>query len=326
MMGMTLPVVDLDGATDSDRDSDRDRRLAIGRALFEGIAESACVWIVGHGVADDTVADMVDVSRAFFRLPRADKATVEWDGNGLWRGWQPAIEGADRYGGGVRRTDLFERLEQNFTPSNGGVDSQGNLWPEQPATLRSIWERYAAAVGALSSRLIELLADILELPDDLRAPWTDGRSCNLVANYYPAVAPDAVEGRQRLHSHADHSGVTVLLVDEVGGLESRTSDGEWLEVGHRPGAFLVQAGTLLQRWTNGLLPPNVHRVRAPAAGVDGRPDRLSIAWFHYPDRAVVVEPAPSCVGAEGPRFGPLDAGGYAASRQAAYGRGESTLV
>lgn len=259
MSPAAFPVIDLAGADDPAR------RPQLARALFDGIARSACVWV--------------------------------------------------------------ERLEQNFTPSQGGVDRQGNRWPAEPAALRPAWELYARHLGAVSSQLIGLLADALELPPALLAPWTEGRSCNLVANHYPAVPPGADRDRPRLQAHADHSGITVLLVDDApGGLESRALDGTWREVGHRPGALLVQAGKLLQTWTNGLLPPNGHRVRLPAPGARGRPDRLSIAWFHYPDPEVVVEPAPSCLGEDGPRYGPLPAGGYAASRQAAYGRGEATPV
>jgi isopenicillin N synthase-like dioxygenase len=321
VMPAALPVIDLSGADDPAR------RARSARALFDGIAGSACVWIEGHGVPDDLMADVVDVSRRFFAQPRPTKAEVEWDGQGLWRGWQPAIEGAGRYGGEARRTDLFERLEQNFTPSTGGVDRQGNRWPSEPAALRPIWERYARHLGDVSCGIVRLLAEVLELPADLLEPWTEGRSCNLVANHYPAVPAEATEGRLRLQAHADHSGITVLMVDDApGGLESRDAQGRWHEVHQRPGALLVQAGTLLQRWTNGLLPPNVHRVRPPAPGALGRPDRLSMAWFHYPDPEVVVEPAPSCVGTDGARFAPVPAGSYAASRQAAYRRGEATTV
>jgi isopenicillin N synthase-like dioxygenase len=317
-----IPVIDLAGADDPAA------RPTVARALVEGIAGSACVWVEGHGVPDDLLAGVASVSRRFFALPRPDKARVEWDGIGLWRGWQPAIEGADRYGGATRQTDMLERLEQNFTPALGGVDAQGNRWPAEPPELRPTWERYAAQVGEVSSGLVRLLAEALDLPAADLGPWTAGRSCNLVANHYPPVPPDApAGGRPRLQAHADHSGLTILLLDDAaGGLESRSLDGTWREVGYRPGALLVQVGTLLQHWTNGLLPPNVHRVCLPEPGTGGRPERMSIAWFHYPDRAVVVEPAPSCVGADGPRFGSLAAGSYTASRQAAYGRGEATKV
>ena len=70
----------------------------------------------------------------------------------------------------------------------------------------------------------------------------------------------------------------------------------------------------------------MHHVRPPAPGAHGRPDRLSMAWFHYPDPEVVVEPAPSCIGTDGARFAPVPAGSYAASRQAAYRHGEATTV
>jgi isopenicillin N synthase-like dioxygenase len=323
-MPTELPVVNLARAAGA---GDPALRRGLAQALFEGIAGSACVWVEGHGVPDDVAADVVEVSRRFFARPRRAKAEVEWDGHGLWRGWQPAIEGGDRYGGRARGTDLLERLEQNFTPSQGGVDPQGNRWPSEPADLRPAWERYARHLGELSCGIVGLLADALDLPAPLLEPWTAGRTCNLVANYYPAVPPESAGGRQRLQAHADHSGITILMVDDApGGLESRSADGEWAEVGHRPGALLVQAGTLLQRWSNGLLPPNVHRVRLPAPGAHGRPDRLSLAWFHYPDPELVVEPAPSCVGTGGARYAGLLSGTYAAARQAAYGRGEATTV
>jgi len=70
-----------------------------------------------------------------------------------------------------------------------------------------------------------------------------------------------------LLKHADGSAVTVLAQDgDYEGLHMQLPDGDWLPVPIVPGALQVFSGTLLTRWTNGLLRPPRHGVVAGRHG------------------------------------------------------------
>jgi isopenicillin N synthase-like dioxygenase len=101
----------------------------------------------------------------------------------------------------------------------------------------------------------------------------------------------------RCKEHSDYGTITLLLTDGVSGLEAFHNN-QWLEVPHAPGALVVNAGSLLERWTNGQCLATLHRVAGPASLDSTTPphilrnaintDRTSIAFFADPDKSVKV--------------------------------------
>jgi isopenicillin N synthase-like dioxygenase len=112
-------------------------------AFVDALRESSCVFITGHGVPADLMAEMVEVSTEFFDLPRIRKLPARWPGDGLWRGWQPVYEGAADLTGG-RVPDLLERFEislsgtRDETPSALAANAATfSLWPGRDQLHRS---------------------------------------------------------------------------------------------------------------------------------------------------------------------------------------------
>ncbi len=61
----------------------------------------------------------------------------------------------------------------------------------------------------------------------------------------------AAEGTERLGDHTDVGTITLLLQDEVGGLEVMNNDGQFIPATPLTHAILLSTGDLLQRWTAG---------------------------------------------------------------------------
>jgi isopenicillin N synthase-like dioxygenase len=61
-----------------------------------------------------------------------------------------------------------------------------------------------------------------------------------------------------------------------------------------PNAFVINAGELLARWTNGRWKSNVHRVINPPRNLDRSAERLSIALFTGPNHDSLIECLPTC--------------------------------
>lgn len=87
--------------------------------------------------------------------------------------------------------------------------------------------------------------------------------------------------------HTDYGVLTILLQDDVGGLQVETKDGSWIEVPPVPGSFVINLGDILEVWTRGAVRAAPHRVK-----VSSTHDRLSVAMFYAPGFDCVVMPIP----------------------------------
>src|SRR5262249_60662504 len=75
-------------------------------------------------------------------------------------------------------------------------------------------------------------------------PHTDRRSP------HPPPQLQAPDDEFGIAPHTDTSFLTLLAPNDVPGLSFRTQAGDWIDVPTVPGAFIVNGGQLLQRWTN----------------------------------------------------------------------------
>jgi isopenicillin N synthase-like dioxygenase len=123
--------------------------------------------------------------------------------------------------------------------------------------------------------------------------------------HYPAAASGGEE-QIGAGAHTDYGNLTLLATDDVGGLEVRTRAGTWIEAPAMPGAFVVNIGDCLMRWTNDVYVSTPHQV----VNRSGR-ERYSIAFFFDPNPDAEVAVIPSCVGeGQRARYQPILAADY----------------
>ena len=87
--------------------------------------------------------------------------------------------------------------------------------------------------------------------------------------------------------HTDYGMLTVLLQDDVGGLQVETKDGLWTDVPPVPGSLIINTGDMVEIWTNGAFKAPPHRVKLSATN-----HRLSVAMFYEPGFESVISPIP----------------------------------
>jgi isopenicillin N synthase-like dioxygenase len=102
---------------------------------------------------------------------------------------------------------------------------------------------YAQQVKNLGNTLFELLSEAL----GLKPSYLTDIDCNqgqiILCHYYPPCPqPELAIGTSR---HSDSGFLTLLLQDEIGGLQILHED-RWVDVTPTPGAFIVNIGDLLQ--------------------------------------------------------------------------------
>lgn len=109
---------------------------------------------------------------------------------------------------------------------------------------REVCEKWAAAVERLAFQVMELISQSLGLSATHFHPLYKDHSILFRANYYPTCPhPDLALGVNR---HKDQGALTVLVQDEVGGLEVRRKDGEWIGIQPRRDAFVINVGDMFQ--------------------------------------------------------------------------------
>lgn len=294
----------------------RDRRR-VAALLDDACRDSGFLVVTGHGVPQQTCDAVLDAFAAFFDQPVDEKLRFTVADESANRGYSQMGKEALAYSrGDSSAPDLFEAFnvgrehtESPFYETNRAFYAP-NVWPASPSDLHDAWARYEAAVAKVADHLLEAMAIALDLPED----WFVERCRRAILttralNYErPAGAPDPEPGQMRLGAHTDYGILTILLADQVPGLQVFRDD-HWHDVPNPRGSLVCNIGDMLERWTNDRWTSTLHRVLPPPSAVDGPVRRRSLARFLdcEPDR--VVSCIPSCCSDENPpRYPPVEAG------------------
>ncbi|KAG2482592.1 hypothetical protein HYH03_018476 [Edaphochlamys debaryana] len=302
-------------------------------------ARSGFFYVTHHGVPQELVDAVFEQQRAVFALPQEDKMALLQDRNN--RGYTPfreeTLDPARQRHGDTKEGFYFGREVAADSPEASKPLHGPNQWPD-PARLphyrQATWQYYEALYG-LGMRLLRLLALSLGLPPDHFHPAFEQPMVTLRPLHYTAEISDPGAGVFGAGAHTDYGMVTILATDTVPGLQIWLPEGEgaegqgaghdaaeaapgpgrgrWWDVPPVPGAFVVNLGDMLERWTNGRYRSTLHRV----VNTVGR-ERYSIAFFFEPSFDARVEVLPCCTGpADPPRYPPTTSGQHLLDKYAA---------
>lgn len=280
-----LPVIDLANKDDT----------ALAEGFRRACEEVGFAYVVNHGVPDALRAAAFAATRAFHALPAAAKAAVARQ-PGRYRGYVgPLAFSQDRASG---RQIVYETFivgpeigdDDPLIAATGGLISP-NRWPSEPAEFRPTILAYWRAVEQLAGRLLTLTAmalgtDVTSFHANFRRPLT-----NMSLLHYPPIPAGGRPADSR--PHRDTNALTILLPDEIGGLEVQRRDGAWFAVPPLGDGFVVNIGDMLEHWSGGRFRSTMHRVHPPE-GVD----RYALAFFVSPGADTEIRPLHGDVEAE----------------------------
>jgi isopenicillin N synthase-like dioxygenase len=311
----TVPVIDL---TPFGEDSSP-ARAAVARAVDVACTDIGFFTIAGHGVPDRLVTRMLETSRAFFDLPGPDKQAVARPAPEQSRGYIALGDENLSYSrGDATTTDLKEFFaigpihvpDDDYHRRPEAYPSFApNLWPARPPEFRAVWTEYYRAMETLAARIMRIFAVALGLRDDFFREATDRHISGIRANHYPEQIEEPRPGQIRAGAHTDYGAVTILLPENVPGLQVCNRQGEWVDVTAPAGTFVCNIGDLMQRWTNDRWISTMHRVVNPPRETAQSNRRLSIPFFFQPNYDAVIECLPGCCGPDNPpRYEPVTSG------------------
>lgn len=300
-----LPIVDVSA-----------KPVALADAIGRAARGVGFFYVKGHDIDPALIASVFAGSERFFALPAVEKERHSIKRSPHNRGYVSMKgESLDP----TKPADLKEAF-------NIGLDLAAddprvmrsdpfrglNLWPDIPGW-REMMLAYFDAVWSLGRRLHRGVAVDLDLDPDFFEGKLDQPMATLRLLHYPPQPQNAAAGEIGAGEHTDYGDITLLMTDEVGGLEVRRRDGGWIAAPHVPGAFICNIGDCLMRWTNDVYVSTPHRV----VNRGGR-ERYSVAFFLDPNPDVEVACLPTCVSASRPaRYPPISGADYLSQRLAA---------
>ncbi|QCD91533.1 Isopenicillin N synthase-like [Vigna unguiculata] len=195
-------------------------------------------------------------------------------------------------------------------PIADSANAKLNQWPSEESlgNWRSSMESFYWKLFEAGKKLFSLIALSLNLDQHFfeKIGAIDKPSAFLRLLRYPGE----MGGHEEICSaHSDCGALTLLITDGVPGLQiCRDKSKEprvWEDVSYMEGAFIVNIGDLMERWTNCLYKSTMHRVKRTGK------ERYSMAFFLDPHPDCVVECIETCCSQSSPpRFSPIRSGDY----------------
>lgn len=295
----TLPVIDLSpmlGGAAQDK-------VAVGLALREACEHTGFFYVSGHGIDPALIQRVFAQSQQFFAQPM--DAKLETD-----KAQSKANRGYEKLGGQTLEPGMPPDLKEGFYIGEelaadhpnvrAGRFNQGpNQWPAQLPDFKLAMQDYYTAMLALSERIMAGLALSLELPEDFFADFCTDPMCTLRLLHYPPQPEQPLPGEKGCGAHTDFGGITILLLDDKPGLQVwNARDESWIDAPPIPGAFVVNLGDMIARWTNDLYRSTLHRVINTSGA-----ERYSVPFFYSGASAHEVRCLPGClVAGEVPKY------------------------
>ncbi len=282
----TIPLMDV-SVLFSGHEKDRARLADVCRTILSDIGFA---YIVGHQVPEVLIDGLRNQSRIFFNRPAEEKNAIainEWHRGYMAPNSSLIVTSSVAE---VKRPNQSESILilHELPPDDpdviAGNPLQGpNQWPAGQPELREAALAYVEAMQDLARRLTGLIARSLGLPEcyfdaDFARPTTFLR----LLHYPPQPAEEGLFGSA---PHTDYGFITLLAQDDVGGLEVRNRNNNWIAAPPVPNSFIMNVGDMLAHWSGGLFASTPHRV----INTSGR-ERHSQPFFYDPGMDTVITP------------------------------------
>lgn len=270
---------------------------ALAADVAKTCADTGFLVIANHGVPQDLIDRAFAAAATFFALDEERKLELKIQDQNI--GYLP-------YGGQTMKTSTIQKANKpNYSesfyitspdpdPETMGLGEDLNKWPPELPEFKAAQIDYFTTMRALAQKFLPAFAIALDLPPDYFEDDFRGASSTVRLIQY-APQPPAEDDLFGFAPHTDGSFITFLPRSAYPGLEVRTTDGAWIRPPDVPGAFVVNTGEMLARYSNDRFVPTPHRVVNRSGRI-----RHAMPFFYGPNRRRVVHCAPTCVAPDNP--------------------------
>ncbi|KAL3628421.1 hypothetical protein CASFOL_027467 [Castilleja foliolosa] len=292
-LDLELPVIDF-------AELQGPNRAKVLKSLAYACENYGFFQLVNHGIPEEIVSNMVNVSKRFFEMPLSEREKY----------MSADMSSPVRYG-------------TSFNQTNDGVFSWRDFlklvchplpdvlphWPTSPSDFRQLAVCYAKETKILFMMLVEAIFESLGIKDtekktkqsnledddedEILKELENGSQLMVVNCYPPCPQPDLTLG---MPPHSDYGFLTLLHQDRVKGLQIQHQN-NWVTVQPVPGSFVVNVGDHLEIFSNGRYKSVLHRVL-----VNSKNCRISLASLHSFPFTSIVRPSEKLVTEANPKI------------------------
>lgn len=169
-----------------------------------------------------------------------------------------------------------------------------NVWPEEVPDFKPVFSNLYNALNDAGKTMLQALTFPLDVPQFYFDDMVEDGNSILRLLHYPPI-PQGTDPRcLRAAPHEDINLITILPAATASGLQLKDRDGTWLDVDGKPGELIVDAGDMLARACNDVIPSTTHQViNSPEATSKSR---YSMPFFMHPHPEAILSCIPSCRG------------------------------
>ncbi|KAE8411054.1 hypothetical protein BDV36DRAFT_99278 [Aspergillus pseudocaelatus] len=286
--------------------------------LRQACMEFGFFQLINHAIPASLQESVLQQSKEFFELPTPTKEKYSKDIGDDNRGYECLrAQNFEKRGNGDLKEGFY--LGKDLPLDDPQVVAkkfgQGpNKYPSEvsePAKFKSVMDEYHDAMTSLAMGILRMLARTLGLEETAFDAFCIHPIAILRLLHYPPQDPDSSDIERGIGAHTDFGAITILLQDTTGGLQVWNNlSSEWVDVTPVPGAYVVNLGNMMMRWTNDRYLSNLHRV----INKSGK-ERFSVPFFLSGNPDYIVECLPTCIG-EGPKYPPITVAKWMAGRYA----------
>ncbi|CAA7036735.1 unnamed protein product [Microthlaspi erraticum] len=265
--------------------------------LKQACLDSGFFYVINHGIREELKDEAFEQSKKFFGLPMEEKMKVLR--NEKYRGYSPLydqlLDPINQVRGDCKEGFTIGNEGPKYGPHLDKPFYSPNIWPNPdvlPGWRETMEEYYQEALRVCRSiaRIMALALDLdagyFDTPEMLGNPIAD-----MILFHYEGIS-DPSHGIYACGAHCDFGMLSLLATDGVMGLQicknKDVKPQKWEYVPSIKGAYIVNLGDLLERWSNGLFKSTLHRVLGNGQA------RYSIPLFVKPSPECVIECLPTC--------------------------------
>ncbi|KAK9709435.1 hypothetical protein K7432_009044 [Basidiobolus ranarum] len=290
-MTAAIPVLDLSLWTSDDPA----HKATFLKELRHALIHVGFFYVSNHAVSPDLTKNILAQSKEFFDLPLEEKRSLEIENSPQFRGYTAMKnEVTDHKLDNREQIDFGSELPVK-TDLNG--DSPAflrltgpNQWPKKDLlpNFKPTVLQFMKETERISLSLVQAIAETLGLPANfLESTFNTEPYYRLKVVRYPSMGDPVDQPEEHglgVGPHKDYGFLTILLQDNVGGLQIQTQQGEWIDAPSIPDTFVVNIGEAFERLTQRCYVATTHRVLNNRSGKD----RFSVPFFFNPSLDATV--------------------------------------
>lgn len=261
--------------------------------LYTGIKDYGFIVLKDHDVDQALLDEAYEILEQFYKLPTEAKMKYAGAAGGQ-RGYTPF---GKEHAKDAPVMDLkeFWHVGREVAPTHKFAKYYpNNVWPIEVPRFKTVFSQLYRSLDEAGKAMLQALTFPLDIPQNYFDYMVDDGNSILRLLHYPPIPKETDPRCLRAAPHEDINLITILPAATTSGLQLKDRDGTWLDVDGQPGELIVDAGDMLSRATNEVIPSTTHQViNNPEAG---QKSRYSMPFFMHPHPEAILSCIPSCKG------------------------------